>query len=308
VNNTILKNLAGALTLAIFLLGCSTCKTEFDPTLTYEVPERKIQALPTPFKPLSKDDLQSLWGKELYLGVKFGQEADYYRAITAFKSSLFLLPKSQTERKAQLEYYLALSYFFGLKYREALEIVENSSLLPLDPSFPSARELKILLWSSYKETCQDEKALLYTPDDPSLELSEAFFNADLATLNTYRDNPKVDNFLNAYYAEVLSPRKAKTLQALLPGLGYLYVGQKNTAFTSFVINALFIGATYQFFHKGYPAAALITLSLESGWYLGGINGAGLAANEFNERLYENLAKPAMIDNKLFPVLMFTYAF
>ena len=45
-----------------------------------------------------------------------------------------------------------------------------------------------------------------------------------------------------------------------------------------------------------------------GWYFGGINGAGLAAQEYNERVYERLARDTMIENKLFPILMLEKAF
>ena len=95
---------------------------------------------------------------------------------------------------------------------------------------------------------------------------------------------------------------------LLPGAGYYYVGQKKAALTAFVINSLFTAAAYQFFAKGYPAAGFITLSFEAGWYFGGINGAGLAAKEYNERLYEVKAKDFMLKERLFPLLTFETSF
>ena len=36
-----------------------------------------------------------------------------------------------------------------------------------------------------------------------------------------------------------SPTKARWLNGILPGAGYSYIGQKQTALTSFLINALF---------------------------------------------------------------------
>jgi hypothetical protein len=105
-----------------------------------------------------------------------------------------------------------------------------------------------------------------------------------------------------------SPEKARWLNGLLPGAGYLYIGQKQTALTSFLINALFIAATYQLFHHGQTAAAIITGGFEVGWYVGGIHGAGLAAEQYNNTLYNRLAKSELTERKLFPILMFQYSF
>ncbi len=98
------------------------------------------------------------------------------------------------------------------------------------------------------------------------------------------------------------------MNAILPGAGYYYVGQKKTAVTSFLINALFIGTAWVFFQQKNVPAALITLSFETGWYFGGINGAGLAANEYNERLYEVNTKEQLFENKLFPLFYFKKSF
>lgn len=78
--------------------------------------------------------------------------------------------------------------------------------------------------------------------------------------------------------------------------------------TSFIINALFAAATYQLIDRGYVAAGIIVGSLEMGWYIGGINGAGLEAKEYNQSLYNTCAKEVMIRNQLFPVLMFETTF
>jgi hypothetical protein len=113
---------------------------------------------------------------------------------------------------------------------------------------------------------------------------------------------ELQEFLIEYSCNKKSVSKAQTLNAILPGAGYYYVGQKKSGLTSFIINALFIAATYQLFDHGYIAAGIITGSLECGWYFGGINGAGLAAKEYNEQLYQSLGKEFMIQNRLFPIL------
>lgn len=278
--------------------SCST-PPPFEPIITYQPSQNTIAKLPTPFPPLSKEELQNLWGKELYLGMRFAEEGDGYRAITAFKSALFLLPKREGSRKQQVEFYIVLSYYLAAKYQDAYESYENSSLLELKEEFPAKKELWLALYDSYTQTSQWDKAeamkqRLEKTDQEKLLLFEAFKEGDV--------------FLEDFAAQRKSPEKAGALQALLPGAGYWYVGLKKTAITSFVINTLFIAATAELAHRGYWAPALITLSLETGWYFGGINGATLAANEYNERLYEPLAKEIMVKERLFPVLRFEFAF
>jgi len=110
-------------------------------------------------------------------------------------------------------------------------------------------------------------------------------------------------FVDSYTLQQKSVRKAQLLNAILPGAGYAYVGQKKSALTSFLINTLFIAATWRLAQRGHIAAACITGGLEMGWYGGGINGAGLAAKEHNKVVYEALAHAYMRKQALFPFLM-----
>jgi hypothetical protein len=137
----------------------------------------------------------------------------------------------------------------------------------------------------------------------------AFMEDDECTIASLDDPLCIySEFLGDYNLKKKSIDKAQLYNAILPGAGYLYVGQKNTALTSFLINALFIAAAYQFFERGYPAAGLITASLETGWYFGGIYGAGLAAKEYNQCLFEKSAEDTLVENKLFPILMLRTTF
>ena len=113
----------------------------------------------------------------------------------------------------------------------------------------------------------------------------------LKGFHKYKKNPSLAGFLN-----------------LVPGLGYLYIGQKQSAFTAFCLNALFISSAGYFIHKGNIPAAVITLSFETGWYLGGIIGAKEGAMLYNERLFETHAHYQMRDHKLFPILMLQHGF
>jgi tetratricopeptide (TPR) repeat protein len=295
-------------------IGCSRSEAPFEPMICYTPQTAQINALPTPFPPLEKEELQTLWGKELYLGTRFVEEGDWYRAITAFKSSFFLLPKREKARREQVEFYLFLSYYFAGKHKEALEVYESSTTLCLtDASFPARNELLLALWDSYTKCGRFEHAdLIKCQMEPSLSedltVSEALQTGDIGTLNLFCERSEINALLWDYKESMKSPEKARLYQAILPGAGYAYVGQTKAAVTSFLINALFITAGVQFAKRGYYAASLITFSLETGWYFGGINGAGLAANEYNERLYESLGKETLMKAKYFPVLKFEFAF
>lgn len=128
-------------------------------------------------------------------------------------------------------------------------------------------------------------------------------------LSTYTDCKKaVTEIEQTYMRFKKSPALAGTLNALLPGMGYLYLGQKQTAFTSFCLNSLFIAATGYFIKEGNIPAAVITAGFESGWYFGGIVGARENAVFYNERLYEKESHVRLRDHKLYPILMLNHGF
>lgn len=305
--------------LAILCGGCQSNHCSLEPVICYTPQQRLVERLPSPFAPLSKDEISQEWGKELYIGRSFACEMDLYRAITCFKRSLFLLP-SQASRKREIEYDLFLAYYMGKKYQEAIDIFDAAGLLDIPMDFPALSELLIALYDSYQQVDQPEKAykilcLIASIDEQkskALILQSAVFDTNFPLIKeiapTIPAGETISSFIDEFQFNAKSIKKARQLNAVFPGAGYYYVGQKKTALTSFLINTLFIAATYQLFDRGYIAAGIITASLEAGWYFGGINGAGLEAKEFNERLYENLGKEALIQERLFPVLMFNKGF
>jgi hypothetical protein len=309
--------------LSLLILSSSSCqrmKADFEPDVTYVPTASYIENMPSAFPKITKEEAPEDWSKEYRLGLGFVEEFDLYRAITCFKRARFLIPPKNIQRTQQIDFCLMQAYYIGGKWNEALYVFDHSGLIDAPADFPAMRELKIMLYDCFNKNNEPEKADLIRCSlveidldlADSLTLSDVMIEGDVCMLEklipSSRRKAALCRFLNGFYSEAKSIRKAQTLNAILPGAGYLYVGQSKTAFTSFAINALFIAAAYQFFHNGYVAAGLITTSLEFGWYYGGINGAGLAAKEYNERLYECKAKDFMIQERLFPLLMFDYAF
>lgn len=312
--------------------GCSPASHILEPKFVYAPQANYIANMPSPFKPLTAEERKQEWGREMIIGTAFAKEMDLYRAITAYKRALFLLdlaiedgksrmiPGANEERKTQIQYHLIACYYLGNKYWDALTVFETSPLYFAPVSFPALDDLLLIIYDCYIITCQEEKAALalklieYRKPEKArdIPLAEAFFEGNLCGISQAAEqHPKQENlqcFLDTYRLESKSVGEAQMRNAILPGAGYYYVGQKKAALTSFLINALFIAAAYEFFDRGYWAAGAITTSLECGWYFGGINGAGLAAKEYNERLFEVEAKPMMLQNRLFPVLRLEYGF
>lgn len=304
----------------LLLCGCDPNSRLLEPNIQYAPSSQLVEQKDTSFKPLEIDELKQSWGKELLIANRFAREFDLYRAITAFKRAQFLIPQDNRDRRLQMDYSIVLSYYLGGKPLEAIEHFESSLLFTADYTFSAYDDLLIVLYDSYQKIGQPKKAaIVYSrieirnPERAlNIKLSEAIIQGQLEEIKVraaqFSGKNEIDFFLKTYEDRALSVRTAQILNGVLPGAGYYYVGQKTTALTSLVINTLFTGAAVHFFLQGNIAAGVITASLELGWYIGGINGAGLAAKEYNERLYEVLSKEILIQKKLFPVLMLQNAY
>ena len=308
--------------LAVCLMtGCNHPKSRLlEPRICYTPTERQFRILPSAFKDLSQEELSQEWGKELKIAIAMARELDLYRAITGFKRAKILIPHQEFDRRNQIDFYIVQSYYLGKKYCEAVLAFESSNLTTISSDFPAFRELLIILHDSYQKNGQCDKAEMImgilekgAPDAAlNLKLYQVLDEGDLecvCPLSADHPNPEAfSEFMRSYCCCSKSVQKAQMLNAILPGAGYYYVGQKKSALTSFLINASFIAASVHFFQEGNIGMGVIMTSLEFGWYFGGINGAGLAAKEWNEYQYNCKAKDLMTEQKLFPVLMLQGSF
>ena len=303
----------------LFCVGCFHIPDKIEPQINYTIQERHMKSLSSAFLSLSDDEKQTYWGQEFTIGVYFARELDLYRALSSFKRAEILMPPSSTERQLELQYYIVLCYYLGKKYEEAIENFELSHLPHVDKSFSAFHDLLLILYDSYKEMGDEEKALRihelidesFPDTGKKLTVATAVSDADIEkieNLSTQPQNNYLKNLLSNYREEKKSIGKAQGLNAILPGAGYLYLGQGKSALTAFLINGLFIAATYEFFHKNYVAAGIITASFEAGWYFGGIYGAGEEAKFYNEKKYEECANKLMNEKKLFPLFMLQHSF
>ena len=291
-------------------------KNSIDPHVAYSMPGWRIQSLPSAFNELSDEELHEEWGREYKIGRALAQQLDFYRAITAFKRAEILAPEDAGARKQELHYFIILSYYLGNRYEDVVDAFSQSNLTQVDHSFPVFDDLMIMLYESYNQIGETVRAsqilsLLDHTKADKLKMSSLVASGDITALELANHIPEAqqDNksLIDYYNANKKSPKTAQALN-IIPGAGYWYVGQKQTAITAFLLNSLCIASTAILVKKGnYPAAAIMG-SFEAGWFIGGIYGAGQAAKTYNERLYEQGANNVMRKNELFPALTLRYAF
>lgn len=303
----------------LLLTSCTRVPEQIEPKIDYAVQDKYLLQLPSPFPPLSEFEKKEDWTKEYRIAMGFAHELDLYQAITSFKRTLYLLPSYEKERKPEIEYEILLCYYIGKKYQEAIHTFENTSLHFVDATFPAYEDLLIILFDSYTHLQESAKAdrileylrLCFPQTAAKLTLAHNLEKANFPAIQEAAKTPEysyLNNFLDTYNSQKKSISKAQTLNAVIPGAGYLYLGQKQTAMTAFLVNGLFIGASCYFLTSGNIPAGVIFAGFEAGWYFGGIYGAGQEAKFYNERIYERYATPLMNQRKLFPILSLRYAF
>jgi tetratricopeptide (TPR) repeat protein len=311
--------------LFVFVLsaGCYRVSDQIEPRVCYQLQDQYFQSLSGAFAPLSEEEKRSDWGKEYIIARSFADELDLYRAVSTFKRAEILLSHfdgAKEDRKLQMQYDILLCYFLGKRYDDAVEAFEKGQLAYVDKTFPAYHDLLLVLYESYRELGNEEKQIktieliekTYPATGEELKVSLALRKGDLSTIKEFASgfqNPSyLDNLLECYESKKKSVGTAQFLNALLPGAGYLYIGQRKSALTAFLLNGLFIAAATQFFLHKHVAAGIITTGFEAGWYFGGIYGAGEEAKYYNERLYERAATSVLNEHQLFPILMLEHAF
>jgi hypothetical protein len=315
-----LKTLAILSSCLLCFSGCQRVSDKIEPTVSYSVQDKYILALPSPFPPLSEEEKGKDWGREMQVGFGFAHQLDLYQAITAFKRAEILIPQAEKTRSLEIQYEILLCYYMGKKRKDVIHTFDHSELRHAEQSFPALHDLLLILYEAYQQEKMDSQAertlrLIqhYYPEEASkLVLSDVLFRGDIPAIKEIAHAPPpktyLDDFLVHYESQKKSVGKAQGLNAILPGAGYLYLGQNQSGATAFLLNGLFIAASVYFFEQGNIAAGVIFTGFEAGWYFGGIYGAGLEAKAYNERLYESIATPMMARERLFPALMLNYAF
>lgn len=307
------------MTALALLVGCFPKQATLEPNLTYVPTVDDVTSLAPPFAALEPEERKEDWGREFTTGLAFAKELELYRAVTDFKRALALLPPHETAREQEILYFIALCYYLGARYSEAVSTVETTNLNRVTVNFPAYRELLILLHESYRltdrplaaEGIREKLEKVDPPSSHNLALSTALTTGDIDALTRFDlkyPSTGLSQLLSNYHQCEKSVTKAQVASAIVPGLGYWYVGQKQSAITAFLLNGLFIAASVQLFRSGYWPVGVFTTSMELGWYCGGIYGAGEAAHVFNQQLYEGMTRPLLAQQNLYPLFMMRWSF
>src|ERR1700722_11830459 len=208
----------------VLLLCASSCyhvSDDIEPKINYAVQDRYLKNLPSPFPPLTERKRQQDWGKEYIIALGFAHQLDLYQAITAFKRAEFLVPKDSMQRRLEIQYEILLCYFLAKKYADVTQSFERSNLDTVDRTFPAYHDLLVVLYESYKEDGDDEKAERVfklieeenAEDAEKLALASDFARADIPALKAYAashpNETYITPFLTAYENEKKSVSKAQ---------------------------------------------------------------------------------------------------
>lgn len=270
------------------------------------------------FAPLTDSEVQSDWGRELLIGSTLAQEQDFYQAILALKRARILQkhhtgPRTPIPRQDQVAYDMCLAYMLSSKYDVITHAFETGKLDAITPESPVFTSALIILYDAYLHQKNPAKAqeiydVIENQSKPKAAQLKAYKNIFTLDKEGLLSDPKTEVLYTSYSARKKHPMTAGALNAVLPGSGYVYVGQIQSGVTSLMLNALFIAATYQFATHHQVAPAIISFGFEMGWYVGGIHGAYLAAEEYNNTLYSAHANEYLRKEKLFPIFQIEYGF
>ena len=93
------------------------------------------------------------------------------------------------------------------------------------------------------------------------------------------------NHINNFQNEKLKdPMLARRLNFIFPGLGYLYLNMPQTFTSAFIIESMFLYATYSSNKNGYTSGTLIGALFFSGFYFGSTHGAWSYAIKNNKKI------------------------
>ncbi|HKI99685.1 MAG TPA: tetratricopeptide repeat protein [bacterium] len=204
------------------------------------------------------------------------REGEYYRAISEYKRLLHFFPDSPQAPAARVrigqahlrggEPGPAIDQFTGLlkapamtRLRPDLLYLRGLGRLELEPGAPySLRERHV------GQALDDLRAI--PPDWVGSVAVRGF----VAAMEHPRDVPSK------------SPWLAGGLSAVFPGAGSVYVGNYSEGALAFFINALFIGATVQAFHRDNDGLGAVLGVGALAFYGGAIYAAANGAHRFND--------------------------
>ncbi len=261
-----------------------------------------------PFRSLSP-----VWGMEnrfcsgdavLKFSEKLLEEKDYYRAITEAKRYLTLWPNGPKKVKAME--IMAMAYKGARHFSDALKVYDN--LIRIEGNKPLYVKEKAFILEKLERYEESLNWWRFVASISPVMEEESLYHRIWILLNlnnTAMAKKEIESskHVSSYSKEEMnifvkdyealpkkSPFAAAIMAALLPGSGHLYTGRYRDAFTSFIINGLFIWATVESFNEGNDGVGTLLGIIELGWYSGNIYSAYGSAKKFNRRKRKNFLR------------------
>jgi hypothetical protein len=207
-----------------------------------------------------------------------------------FISILFLSVGGRAECFKDLSplFQQAKNYFSRGQYLLATQQFSTFSLLSCSQQDQDNGRLR---WAqSLFELGENQEANLtlslihtHSPAETKSRVLRAWYQPMLVSTLPDSEKKRFDNFRDEIKAlpELKKPWLAGTLSAVLPGAGQIYNGNLESGLFSFVLNALFLGATLELHNKNMNSTALASGVVFSVLYVGNIVGSVQASHSLN---------------------------
>lgn len=220
---------------------------------------------------------------------------DYYRAITEYRRYIFITPKPENKNFANLK--IALAYLEGNELDIAFDSLDTIAHQQ-NNNYAEIARLR-LAGGLYKDKQYNNAISIISPTKATPNNKQEInsflglchlHNGNIEKAQTYFSSTKNsvmnNNLLTASneYKDIPEKRKwlAGTMSAILPGSGQLYVKRPHDAAWAFLLNTIFLSATYYAFDNDEIVAGIFAASLESVWYTGNIYNAVNGARKYNQ--------------------------
>jgi tetratricopeptide (TPR) repeat protein len=249
------------------------------------------------------------------------EKGDYLRAVVEFERFLQFFPEDKKVPKARL--LIAQCYLKAKDYESARKILNDAQNV-YRGTLVGGKALFLMGESYYEQGLYDEaeryfKGVIAAYPEPELrnsavyrlgwiqmqtgkwrEASETF--KDVGAGSSLFPNAQ-DLSVKSLGGEFLPYKDPTTAGALsvVPGLGHAYSERYKDGVVAFLLNGLFIWATYEAFHEDQEVLGAILGFVELGFYSGTIYSAVNSAHKYNRKLKDDFLQglPDAVDLNFF---------
>lgn len=230
----------------------------------------------------------------------------YEKAVTEYKRLLSYYPDTGY-RAEVLNAVFKIHYSQG-EYMKAIDW--GQKILETDEEIIDANELKYNLGVAYFRLNNHEQARAYFEEvrtskrQDLVDFSYILEGLSYVKEKKWKEGRKSFDSVNtsSEYKQLANKFKELSVEgsnlklkdptlagalAVIPGLGYLYNGYKETAASSLFVNSLFFWATARSFEQGNRGLGTLLGVFSAGFYSGNIYGSVQTAKRENERIKKN---------------------